>query len=161
MEEFSPTSPAEMRMGKIDDIKSRVAAAVDASRRYLFSQLTRDGFWCGELEADTTLESDYIFLHTLLGTGDPERLQKAAREVLKHQNADGGWPIYAGGPSNISAAVKAYQALKLTGYSPDHAALAKAREYILANGGGSGLNNFAKLYLFSLRHVHYRALPPL
>src|SRR4051812_16659859 len=161
MEEFSPTSPAEMRMGKIDDIKSRVAAAVDASRRYLFSQLTRDGFWCGELEADTTLESDYIFLHTLLGTGDPERLQKAAREVLKHQNVDGGWPIYAGGPSNISAAVKAYQALKLTGYSPDHAALAKAREYILANGGVPAINTFAKLYLCAIGQFDYDAVPAI
>ena len=31
-----PVSPAEMRFGKIDDIKSRVAAAIDASRRQLF-----------------------------------------------------------------------------------------------------------------------------
>jgi squalene-hopene/tetraprenyl-beta-curcumene cyclase len=161
MEEFPPTSPAEMRMGKIDDIQSRVAAAVDASRRYLFSKLTGDGFWCGELEADTTLESDYIFLHTLLGTGDPERLQKAAREVLKHQNADGGWPIFAGGPSNISASVKAYQALKLTGYSPDHAALTKAREFILANGGVPAINTFAKLYLCAIGQFDYDAVPAI
>jgi squalene-hopene/tetraprenyl-beta-curcumene cyclase len=161
MEEFPPTSPAEMRMGKIDDIQSRVAAAVDASRRYLFSKLTGDGFWCGELEADTTLESDYIFLHTLLGTGDPERLQKAAREVLKHQNADGGWPIFAAGPSNISASVKAYQALKLTGYSPDHAALTKAREFILANGGVPAINTFAKLYLCAIGQFDYDAVPAI
>ena len=150
-----------MRMGKIDDIKSRVAAAVDASRRYLFSQITGDGFWCGELEADTTLESDYIFLHTLLGTGTAERMQQAAREILKHQNTDGGWPIYAGGPSNISAAVKAYQALKLTGYSPDHAALAKAREYILAHGGVPAINTFAKLYLCAIGQFDYDAVPAI
>jgi hypothetical protein len=36
-----------------------------------------DGYWCGELEADSMLEADYIFLHTLLESGDPGRLQRA------------------------------------------------------------------------------------
>ena len=49
---------------------------IDAARNWLFSQQHEDGYWCGELEADTTLESDYILLHTLLGTGNPERFRK-------------------------------------------------------------------------------------
>src|SRR5256885_2848092 len=113
----------QLLFGKIDDMISRVSSAIDASRRHLFSGQHQDGYWCGELEADTTLESDYILLHTLLGTGKPERLEKAARYILQHQNDDGGWNIYAGGPSNISASVKAYCGLKLAGYSPDHPAL--------------------------------------
>ncbi len=161
MEDISPSQPAEIRLGKIDDIKSRVAAAVEASRRFLFSKLTADGFWCGELEADTTLESDYIFLHTLLGTGSPERMQKAAREILRHQNQDGGWPIYAGGPSNISAAVKAYQGLKLTGYSQDHPALVKAREFILLHGGVPAVNTYTKLYLCAIGQYDYDAVPAI
>ena len=79
----------QMRFGKIDDLKSRVIAAADAARKFLFSQQDEQGFWCGELEADTTLESDYILLHTLLGTGSAERMSKAARYVLKNQNDDG------------------------------------------------------------------------
>src|SRR5664279_1208401 len=75
---------AEVRFGKIDDIKSRVAAAIDASRQYLFSLQDRDeGYWCGELGADTTLVSDYILLHRLLGTEDSARTQKCATEILK------------------------------------------------------------------------------
>jgi squalene-hopene/tetraprenyl-beta-curcumene cyclase len=90
-------SAPQMRFGKIDDLASRVAVAVDAARKYLFSQQHEDGYWCGELEADTTLESDYILLHTLLGTGNQERFDKAARHILNHQNEDGGWSIYAAG----------------------------------------------------------------
>jgi squalene-hopene/tetraprenyl-beta-curcumene cyclase len=37
-----------------------------------------DGYWCGELEADSMLESDYIFMHTLLGTGDPGKMERAS-----------------------------------------------------------------------------------
>src|SRR5436305_9884280 len=108
-----PRRPVQLVFGKIDDIASRVAAAVDGARDFLFSQQEPEGYWCGELEADTTLESDYILLHTLLGIGDAERFRKCANQILKHQNEDGGWPIYNAGPSNISASVKAYFGLKL------------------------------------------------
>src|SRR3954467_2059927 len=131
MEDTSPSSSAsagpQIRFGKIDDLASRVAAAVDGARKFLFAQQHEDGYWCGELEADTTLESDYIAIHTLLGTGNPSRMQRAVPEIIRHQNADGGWPIYTGGPSNISASVKAYFALKLMGYKPDHPVLERAR----------------------------------
>ena len=118
----------QLRFGKIEELGSRVGAAIAAAREYLFSQQHEDGYWCGELEADTTLESDYILLHTLLGTGNQERFQKAANWILRHQNEDGGWSIYAAGPSNISASVKAYFGLKLAGYSADHPAIGSAPE---------------------------------
>src|SRR6202171_3102222 len=112
-------SNPQLRFGKIEDLRSRVGAAIAAARKYLFSQQHEDGYWCGELEADTSLESDYILLHTLLGTGNQPRFDKAARYILNHQNEDGGWSIYAGGPSNISASVKAYFGLKLGGFTAD------------------------------------------
>src|SRR5437870_5272160 len=137
----------QMRFGKIDDLSSRVAAAIGGARDYLFSQQHEEAYWCGELEADTTLESDYILVHTLLGTGDAGRMAKATVEILRHQNEDGGWPIYHGGPSNISASVKAYFALKLMGYAPDHPALLQARQRIMEMGGVTEVNTFTKIYL--------------
>src|ERR1022692_2407894 len=145
--QFSTSAP-QMRFGKIDDLASRVAVAVDAARNYLFSQQHEAGYWCGELEADTTLESDYILLHMLLGTGHQERFNKAARYILNHQNEDGGWSIYAGGPSNISASVKAYFGLKLAGFTAKHPALARARKKILEMGGGAGGQKIYQIYLF-------------
>jgi squalene-hopene/tetraprenyl-beta-curcumene cyclase len=151
-----------MRFGKIDDIKSRVAAAIDASRRYLFSmQNQEEGYWCGELGADTTLVSDYVLLHRLLGTEDALRTQKCATEILNRQNKDGGWPIYNDGPSNISASVKAYFALKMAGCSPDHPQLQKARERILALGGVTAVNTFTKIYLCFLGQYDYDAVPAI
>ena len=41
-----------MRFGKIDDLTSRVAAAIDGARNRLFSAQHEEGYWCGELEAD-------------------------------------------------------------------------------------------------------------
>jgi squalene-hopene/tetraprenyl-beta-curcumene cyclase len=158
---YGGTRPAQLVRGKIDDLFSRVAAAMDGARRALFSIQHEDGYWCGELEADTTLESDYILLHTLLGTGTPERTAAAAREILRHQNEDGGWPIFRGGPSNISASVKAYFGLKLAGYCADHPVLQRARECILSLGGITEVNTFTKLYLCFFGQYDYNAVPAI
>jgi squalene-hopene/tetraprenyl-beta-curcumene cyclase len=153
-------SPApQIRFGKIDDLKSRVMAAVDAARKFVFSQQVEEGYWCGELEADTTLESDYILLHTFLGTGKQDRIEKATRYILRHQNEDGGWSIYPAGPSNVSATVKAYVALKLAGFSAEHPALEKARQRIFALGGVTAVNTFTKIYLCFIGQYDYEAVP--
>ena len=85
-----------------------------------------EGYWCGDLLADTTLESDYILLQLWLyrpesGTGwNPPtagRIRKARLSILERQLPDGGFNIYPGGPADVSASVKAYTALKLAGMS--------------------------------------------
>ena len=155
------SAPPQLRFGKIDDLASRVSAALDGARKRLFALQHDEGYWCGELEADTTLESDYILLHALLGTGNPERFEKAARYILEHQNEDGGWGIYAGGPSNISASVKAYFGLKLAGYRAEHPALARARKKILEMGGVPKVNTFTKIYLCFFGQYDYDAVPAI
>jgi len=165
MEDFSSTSSTssapQLRFGKIDDLSSRVAAAIGGARKWLFSQQHEDGYWSGELEADTTLESDYILMHVLLGTGTAERFQKCANYILRGQNEDGGWPIYNGGPSNISASVKAYFGLKLAGYKPEHPALQRAKAKILELGGVTKVNTFTKIYLCFLGQYDYDAVPAI
>ena len=153
--------PAQMLFGKIDDMLGLVSEGIGKARDYLFSQQHRDGYWCGELEADTTLESDYIAIHTLLGTGNRERMERAVPEIIRHQNEDGGWPIYAGGPSNISASVKAYFALKLMGYTPEHPVLERARNKILELGGVVECNTFTKIYLCFLGQYDWDAVPAI
>jgi squalene-hopene/tetraprenyl-beta-curcumene cyclase len=168
MDDLSSKVPAssapQLRFGKIDDLASRVGAAIDGARKWLLAKQHPEGYWCGELEADSTLESDYILLHTLLGTGNSEsndRFQKCANYILRHQNEDGGWPIYNGGPSNISASVKAYFSLKLAGYTPAHPALARARKKILDLGGVTKVNTFTKIYLCFLGQYDYDAVPAI
>src|SRR5580704_13324548 len=159
--ETNLASEPQLRFGKIDGLAARVGAAVSAARKFLFSSQHDQGYWCGELEADTTLESDYILLHTLLGTGDPERFQRAANWIVRHQNEDGGWSIYAAGPSNVSASVKAYFGLKLAGYTVDHPVLERARKKILELGGVTEVNTFTKIYLCFFGQYDYDAVPAI
>jgi squalene-hopene/tetraprenyl-beta-curcumene cyclase len=153
--------PGQVKFGRIDAALSDVEAAAERSRDYIFSQQDPAGFWCGELEADAMLEADYIFAHVLLGTGDQGKMERALTEILRHQIADGGWANYPGGPSNISLSVKCYFACKLMGMKQEHPVLAKAREWILANGGVVECNTFTKIYLCFLGQYEYDAVPAI
>ncbi len=153
--------PVQPRFGRLDLGLDRVADGLERARDWLLGQQDEEGFWCGELEADVMLEADYIFLHTLLGTGDPGKMERAVNEILRHQNEDGGWSLYPGGPSNISYGVKAYFALKLMGWSKDHPVLVKARDWVLAHGGVVETNTFTKIYLCALGQYDYDAVPAI
>jgi len=115
-----------------------------------------DGYWCALLTADTTLESDYILFQLWLHPPDPDgawnppsraRIGRAAERILSQQNADGGFAIYAKGPSEISASVKAYFALKLSGLAATDRRLSRLRDCILSLGGIQAANSYTKVNL--------------
>ncbi len=90
-------------------------------------------------------------------------IDKAVRSILARQLPDGGFNIYAHGPSEISATIKAYTALKLAGLAYDDPNLARLRERILALGGLQAANSYVKvnLSLFGLYpREHTPSIPP-
>jgi squalene-hopene/tetraprenyl-beta-curcumene cyclase len=155
------TQTAAPRFGRLDADIADVQKAVVRARDYLFSRQHPDGYWCGELEADSMLEADYIFLHTLLESGDPGRLHRAYTEMMRYQNEDGSWSLYPGGSGNISLSVKCYFSAKLMGIGPDDPRLAKCREWVLAHGGVVECNTFTKMYLCALGQYDYDAVPAI
>src|ERR1039458_8790727 len=152
-------------------VLDEIQPALRRSSECLFQKQIGEGFWCGELTADTTLESDYILLQLWLNQPegaewDPptrDRIARAARSILERQLADGGFNIYAGGPSEVSASVKAYVGLKLAGLGPEDARMAWLRERILDMGGIQAANSYVKinLSLFDLYpREHCPSIPP-
>src|SRR6202166_2682241 len=104
--------------------------AIERGADHLLSLQYEAGYWLGELEADTTLESDYIYYLHVLGQAEPARIAKLANYVRRRQLADGGWSIYPGGPSELNATCKAYFALKLAGDSTEARHFVQARETV-------------------------------
>jgi squalene-hopene/tetraprenyl-beta-curcumene cyclase len=156
-----PTHAAAPRFGRLDAALADVESAIFKSREYLLSIQHADGYWSGELEADAMLEADYIFLHTLLESGDPGRLSRACTEMMRYQKEDGSWSLYPGGPGNVSLAVKCYFSAKLMGIPATDPRLVKAREWILAHGGVTECNTFTKMYLCALGQYDYDAVPAI
>ena len=124
-------------------LQERLAQAIERGAQHLLSLQAEEGYWIGELEADTTLESDYIYYLNVLGRAEPERIAKLANYVRQRQLADGGWNIYFGGPSDLNATVKAYFALKIAGDSID-APHMWLREKERSRDGRTGMDEFVR-----------------
>ncbi len=143
--------------------KNRQAAAlrraVVRTREWLLAQQHADGYWVGELEGDTILESEYILLLAFLGQEESPRAEAAARYILSQQTEEGGWAQYPGGPIDISVSVKAYFALKLTGQDPSSEPMQRARACVLKNGGADSVNSFTRFYLALLGQISYDECP--
>jgi squalene-hopene/tetraprenyl-beta-curcumene cyclase len=136
-----------------------LASALDRTSQWLLARQTDEGFWVGELEGDTILESEYILLMAFLGRESDPVCARCARYIQDHQQEGGGWAIYPGGPTEISASVKAYFALKLIGVSPDDPAMVLARQAILDAGGAHQCNSFTRFYLALLGQIGYDECP--
>jgi squalene-hopene/tetraprenyl-beta-curcumene cyclase len=154
-----------------DAVLAASTAALRKGSEYLLGIRSAEGYWWGDLTADTTLESDFILLELWRhppGNGvwnPPTRplIEKAAQSILARQLPDGGFSIYEKGPSEVSASIKAYTALKLAGLSPDDPRMAKLRQRILELGGLQAANSYVKinLSLFGLYpREHTPSVPP-
>ncbi|HEY7491152.1 MAG TPA: squalene--hopene cyclase [Candidatus Tectomicrobia bacterium] len=138
---------------------ARLAQAINGSQAYLLSQQQPEGYWVGELEANTTLTSQYLLFRHLLGRVDEVRQQKCVRYLLSQQQPDGGWRLYYGGPSDLSATVEAYFAMRVAGISPEVPAMRLARQLILAHGGLTSAHVFTKIHLALFGQYDWRGIP--
>lgn len=130
-------------------------------RRHLLSLQEGDGHWCGELEGDSVLESEYSLLLWFLGRDDDPRLPKLAESVRRWQDDAGGWPIYPGGPADPSASVKAYFCLKLAGDDPESSHMRRARQAIESLGGVEATNSYTKIYLSIFGQYDWERCPAM
>src|SRR5271154_4327361 len=143
------------------DFEFQVEEAVSRSANWLLSAQTQDGYWWAELEADTTLESDYILYLHVLGQLKSEKVPKLANYIRKKQLADGGWNIFEGGPSELNASVKAYVALRLAGDSATAPHVARAKERVIELGGIEATNSYVRFYLAMVGGVDWSIVPSI
>jgi squalene-hopene/tetraprenyl-beta-curcumene cyclase len=150
-----------------NSLESAARQAICRAAAHVAALQSANGHWCAELTADSTLESDYILFQLWLyppenGQWAPATrplIDKAARAILDRQLPDGGFNIYVKGPSEISASVKAYVALKLAGLSPDEPRMRQLCQRILALGGIQAANSYVKVNL-SLFNLYPRRCCP-
>ncbi|HUP04120.1 MAG TPA: squalene--hopene cyclase [Bryobacteraceae bacterium] len=136
--------------------------------RALVAKQDPEGFWRGDLTADSTLQSDYILLQMWLypagagGNWDPPtmpKIRKAARAILDAQRLDGGWNIFEPGPSEVNATVRAYTALKMAGMDMSNPRMRQALATAQRLGGIQACNSYTKIN-FSLFDLFPRKYCP-
>ena len=143
------------------DWAQKLPDTIERGAEHLLSLQLNGGYWQGELEADSTLESDYIYYLFVLGKADPVRIAKLANYVRSKQLADGGWNIYPGGPSELNATCKAFFALKLAGDDPNSPQMAAARDTVHRLGGLEHTNSYVRFYLALVGAVGWELVPAI
>jgi squalene-hopene/tetraprenyl-beta-curcumene cyclase len=156
-DEFSDPPPAAGSSYR--QLSSALKRAIVRTRTWLLHHQHADGHWVAELEGDTILESEYILLLAFLDRHTSETARKAAQYLLHKQLDSGGWTTHPGGPVDVSASVKAYFAMKLTGHDPSSAPMQRARAAILVHGGADAVNSFTRFYLALLGQISYDQCP--
>ncbi|EXC33649.1 hypothetical protein L484_013846 [Morus notabilis] len=81
-----------------------------------------------------------------------------------HQNEDGGWGLHIEGPSMMMCTVLNYLAMRILGKGPDGGldnACARARKWILDNGGAMGSGSWGKTWMAILGVYEWDGCKPM
>jgi squalene-hopene/tetraprenyl-beta-curcumene cyclase len=138
-----------------------VQDAIARAQGHLLSLQAPDGHWVGELEADHALTAEYLLLCQLIDRVDRGVEQRAVRYFRRRQSADGGWSLFEGGPSDLSATIKIYFAMKMAGVAAIDPAMTAARERIHAMGGPARANVFCKIQLALFGEYDWNGVPTM
>jgi squalene-hopene/tetraprenyl-beta-curcumene cyclase len=120
-----------------------------------------EGFWLGELEANSTLCADYLAFMHWSGDIDADLQAKCVKHLLAKQRGDGGWSIYQGGPASIDPSVKAYLALKLAGSESRNPRMRQAASLIRDLGGVEKTWYYTRFYLALLGQIPWKDIPAI
>ena len=97
----------------------RVVTALDAAicraQACLLALQAPDGHWVGEVEAPRRSPPSTCCSATCSIASTATRERKAVRYLRRRQRADGGFNLFEDGPTNLSATIKAYFAMKMAG----------------------------------------------
>lgn len=141
-----------------DALETSIGSATGA----LLDMRQPDGHWVFELEADCTIPAEYVLLRHYLGEPVDTVLEgKIANYLRRVQGSHGGWPLVHEGDFEMSASVKAYFALKMTGDPVDAPHMMRAREAIRSRGGAINSNVFTRFMLSMFGVLTWKSVPVL
>jgi squalene-hopene/tetraprenyl-beta-curcumene cyclase len=165
-DDAAPAPGPAAEAGHAPGREASLDAAVAAAAKHLLGAQRPDGHWVFELEADATIPAEFVMLRRFFGLRDPAREERIGRYLRRAQErespaAGGGWPLFHGGPIDVSCSVKAYFALRLIGDAADAPHMRRARDAILAAGGAERCNVFTRVALALFGEVPWRAVPAM
>jgi squalene-hopene/tetraprenyl-beta-curcumene cyclase len=133
--------------------------AIKRAQQSLIKLQDPTGFWVFELEADCTIPAEYIMMMHFVDDIDIALQNKIANYLRSRQAEDGSFPMFTGGPGDISGSVKVYYALKMAGDDIDAPHMKRLREWILSQGGAAKANVFTRIALATFEQLPWRGVP--
>ncbi|XP_058208032.1 dammarenediol II synthase-like isoform X2 [Rhododendron vialii] len=162
-------SIAQVRLGETEEVKyEAVTTALRKAIRLNRAIQSSDGHWPAENAGPMFFTPPLIIILYISGAINTiltaEHKKELIRYIYLHQNDDGGWGFYIEGHSTMIGSALSYVALRLLGEGPydgEMGAMTKGREWILDNGGATGIPSWGKVYLSVLGVYEWAGSNPL
>ena len=86
-----PPRPAAPPRG--DEFLAKVSHTIDRSQKYFEREQHPEGYWHRPLEANATMDAEYIFFMHFMGRVDAERQNRIVAHLLATQLPEGSWSL--------------------------------------------------------------------
>jgi squalene-hopene/tetraprenyl-beta-curcumene cyclase len=157
----TPSPLIHLRVAAPPPGREEVERALARARDWLIARQDARGFWCGELEADTTCESYIILVEAFLGRLGTDCVEGLARTIRGEAVEGGGWAQFPGGPADLSITCLAYLALKVAGDRPEAPHLRSARAVIERLGGVARANSYTRYHYALFGQIGWDEVPAI
>ena len=151
------TTPANF---KFATSAAEIQSSLQKSQDHFLS-LQKHDHWEGRVYDNPTITAEYVMFLRFLGLLDKKTKEKAKKAIFDAQQPDGTWNLYYNGPSNHSANVEAYFALKLCGVSKNDPRMKATAERILEQGGIETTRVFTKIHLCLFGEYSWDKVPAI
>ncbi|MCM3886038.1 squalene--hopene cyclase [Frankia sp. R82] len=128
---------------------------------HLLNRQDKAGWWKFDLESNTTMDAEDLLLREFLGIRTEAATEASARFIRSRQRSDGAWPLFYGGPGDLSATLESYIGLRLAGDDLDAEHMRLAGEWIRAHGGIPQTRVFTRIWLALFGWWRWEDLPVL
>lgn len=148
---FNPKAVPKVAIAS-EDAAVQQASNTALKAMHFYSHLQApDGHWPGDYGGPMFLMPGLIITCAVTNTPiAPEKRAEMVRYLFNHQHADGGWGIHIEEKSTMFGTVLNYVSLRLLGQDKAEPRLAKAREFLLAQGGAMYVPSWGKFWLAAL-----------
>jgi len=141
--------------------KCGLERAIQRASELQLSYQNPEGYWWYTLEANTTIDCEYIMLMHFLDAVDPDVEEGLVNRILSQQRSDGAWSLYYADDGDLNATIECYFVLKLNGHDTEASHMVRARKYILSRGGLTSARVFTRIHFAMFGLVPWSSCPAM
>ena len=130
-----------------EPVVTGVREAIASAQEYAQRIQRADGHWCVELESNTTITAEYVFMRQALGLELQTKRDAMVRYFFRHQKHDGSWGLATNHSGDVSTTAETYLALRILGIPVADDRMKDAEHYILRKGGLERMRVFTRINL--------------
>jgi squalene-hopene/tetraprenyl-beta-curcumene cyclase len=158
----TPVPAPVLHLDRHDErLEDRARAAAMRARDFAYRIRKADGHWCAELESNTTVTAEYVFMRQALGLDLRSKREGLIRYFFHQQKPDGSWGLATNHAGDVSTTAETYLALRILGVGVDDPGMKEAERYILVHGGLEKMRVFTRVNLAIFGLFPWEAVPTM